>query len=218
MSYTNRNSGQTRGTAWMAVAALHGAALYALINGLGTEYMKETIANLPSRNYEMPSPLPEVTPEPAPEKQTGRTVDVTEPKIPGIPTRGPIIMSPPPIEDFKPIELPKLPIPMPLPPAPEFKTVAAAPRTSPGSWVTANDYPTRDLRQGNAGTAEFTLTIGADGRVTDCRITRSTGHPGLDQATCSKVSQRARFTPARNESNQSVTGTFSSRIAWVIPE
>ena len=84
--------------------------------------------------------------------------------------------------------------------------------------MTTSDYPTRDLRQGNEGTAEFKLTIGTDGRVSDCRITRSSGHRGLDQATCNKVSQRARFTPARNESNQPMTGSYTGRITWVIPD
>jgi protein TonB len=147
-----------------------------------------------------------------------QTVDVVEPKIPGISNRGPIILSPRPFEDRVPIEILTPPAPIPLPPTPEFNPVAAAPRTSPGGWVTTNDYPTRDLRQGNEGTAEFTLMIGTDGRVSDCRITRSSGHPGLDQATCGKVSQRARFTPARNDRNQPMTGSYTGRITWVIPD
>lgn len=218
MSYTNRNSGQTKGTAWIAVAALHGVALYAIINGLGIEYIRETIANLPARNYETPTPPQPDMPMPKPKEQVERAVDVAKPVVTTITNRNIVHVDPVPMDEFKMVEFPKPPIPEPHPFTPEFKPVAASPRTSPGSWVTTNDYPTRDLRQGNEGTAEFTLTVGTDGRVTDCRITRSTGHTGLDQATCGKVSQRARFTPARNENNQPMTGTFSSRITWVIPD
>lgn len=217
MSYINRNNGQTKGTAWIAVAAVHGVALYALINGLGIEYIKETIANLPARNYEEPVPPPPTMPEPVPQKPTKSTVDVVKPMVPTATQPTTFTVTPRPLDDFK---LTPLPIPEPFTPKPipQFKPVAASPKGSPGGWVTTNDYPTRDIRQGNEGTAVFLLAIDTNGRVTNCQITRSSGHPGLDEATCGKVSQRARFTPARDESGQSVTGTYTGRITWVIPE
>lgn len=219
MSYTNRNSGQTTGTAWIAVAALHGAALYALINGLGIDYIRETITNLPARNYETPAPPPpETMPEPKADQQVESTVDVAKPMLSGIPNRNVVIVDSRPSEDFTPIALPPVPDVLPPKPMPQFKPVGAMPKGSPGNWVSTNDYPTRDIRQGNEGTAVFLLAIGADGRVNGCEITRSSGHTGLDQATCSKVSQRARFDPAKDENGQRVPGTYAGSIKWVIPE
>jgi protein TonB len=91
------------------------------------------------------------------------------------------------------------------------------PRGKPGNWVTSNDYPTRDIREGNEGMALFRLGIGADGRATSCEITRSSGHQGLDSATCALLRERARFDPARDGSGQRVSGSYSGRITWVIP-
>lgn len=217
MSYIYRNSGQTKGSAWIAVAGLHGIALYALINGFGIEYIRETIANLPARNYETPPP-PKDIPEPAQQQQAEQQFDVVKPVIPTIPDRGTFVINAPPTESSQPIAEPTAPYIVPPTQTPLFKPVGAMPKGSPGNWVTTNDYPTRDIRQGNEGTAIFLLAITADGKVSDCQITRSTGYAGLDQATCSKISQRARFDPARNESGQRVPGTYTGSITWVIPD
>lgn len=218
MAYTERNSSQTKSGAWIAVIALHGAAIYALINGLGIEYIRETIANLPARNYEVPTPpSPPDMPEPTQKAQPERAVDAMKPVIPASPDRATFVIDNPPINP-KPIPLPQIPDPIPTRQTPEFKPVGAMPKGSPGNWVSTNDYPTRDIRQGHEGTAIFVLAIAADGKVSDCQITRSTGHAGLDQATCTKVSQRARFNPARNESGQNVAGTYTGSITWVIPD
>lgn len=219
MSYTNRSSGQTRSTAWIAVAAVHGVALYAIINGLGYEYIRDKIVNLPTRNYEetVPPP-PEDIPAPKPDQQMEQAVDVATAMIPPSSDRGTVVINLPPTQPFEPFELPKIADPIPPKPAPAFKPVGAMPKGRPGNWVSTNDYPTRDIRQGNEGTATFLLAITADGKVSNCQITRSSGHPGLDEATCSKVSQRARFDPAKDETGQRVSGTYTGRITWVIPE
>ena len=75
-----------------------------------------------------------------------------------------------------------------------------------------------DLREGNQGVTQFTLTIGADGKVQSCMVTASSGFPGLDKATCDNVSRRARFEPATDGSGNRVGGTYSNRIRWEIPQ
>ena len=93
----------------------------------------------------------------------------------------------------------------------------AMPRGNPASWSTTNDYPTRALREERSGTTSFRVTIGPDGRVTDCAIVGSSGSPDLDEATCSNVTRRARFTPATDSDGNPTTGSYANRIRWIIP-
>ncbi len=106
-------------------------------------------------------------------------------------------------------------IPSPLP---TFDPISAKPRNQPSRWVTDRDYKSRWIREGLSGVARFTLQIDANGRVSDCAITRSTGHSVLDDATCTLVSDRARFTPARGSDGAITAGTYSSAVQWSIPE
>ncbi|MEL7446144.1 MAG: energy transducer TonB [Pseudomonadota bacterium] len=104
----------------------------------------------------------------------------------------------------------------PLPPI--FEPVAAAPSNNVGNWVTNGDYKRRWVTREMTGTARFKLEISATGAVTNCAITRSTGHAALDQATCRLVTQRARFTPARDGDGLAVPGTYSHAIRWTLPD
>ena len=92
------------------------------------------------------------------------------------------------------------------------------PRGNPGRWATPNDYPSRALREEREGVASFTVTVDTDGRVTSCRITRSSGHDDLDEATCKNIERRARFRPATDGNGQETTGTWSSSVRWQIPD
>lgn len=109
-------------------------------------------------------------------------------------------------------------IPQPTPSAALFKPVGAAPRGNPGTWVTNGDYRSRWIREGLTGSARFSLSIDATGRVTGCTITRSTGHAALDEATCQLVTRRARFDAARDASGKPVAGTYANTVTWNIPE
>ncbi len=91
------------------------------------------------------------------------------------------------------------------------------PTTDPKDWVGTDDYPSRDLLEGHDGTIVFRLAIGPGGRVTGCDIVHSSGHPGLDQATCRLVSRGARFTPAMDGNGKTVAGTYSNSVKWRIP-
>lgn len=104
------------------------------------------------------------------------------------------------------------------PDKPKDKTQIAKARGNPGNWANTNDYPSRALQQEREGTTGFKVTIGPNGRVLDCQITSSSGHPDLDQATCSNVSRRARFEPALDSNGNPTTGTYSNRVRWQIPK
>ena len=101
---------------------------------------------------------------------------------------------------------------------PKFDPVAAAPRNNPGEWITDRDYRRAWIAREMAGMAGFRLDIAASGKVTGCTITRSTGHEPLDEATCRLLSSRAKFEPARDSKGEAVSGSFSSRVKWELPE
>ncbi len=91
------------------------------------------------------------------------------------------------------------------------------PTGNPGLWVTTNDYPALALREEREGTVGFTLIIGTDGRVKSCEIASTSGSADLDAAACSLISQRARFTPARNAKGKAQAGRYANRVRWQIP-
>ena len=99
-----------------------------------------------------------------------------------------------------------------------FDPVTAKPRNDPAQWVTTRDYRSTWIRREMVGTARFRLEIAANGAVTGCRVTGSTGHAQLDDATCSLVSRRARFQPARDSRGEAVAGSYASAVSWELPE
>ncbi|BDI60554.1 TonB family protein [Qipengyuania nanhaisediminis] len=103
-------------------------------------------------------------------------------------------------------------------PTPMVEPVAAVPRGNPGRWITDDDYRPSWINRGYSGRAGFALEIDARGRVTDCRITRSTGHAALDEATCRLLERRARFEAAKDGSGNAIAGRYSSNVRWQIPE
>lgn len=98
---------------------------------------------------------------------------------------------------------------------------AAASRDTQGpkgdvrSVFTADDYPVSAQRNGEEGTAQAQLTVGLNGRVTRCDIIRSSGSQSLDDATCSILEKRARFTPASDADGKPVAATVvTPPITW----
>ncbi len=98
------------------------------------------------------------------------------------------------------------------------KSDPAKPRSNPGEWVRAEDYPTRASREGRTGTTTFKLDVGADGVPTRCEITLSSGHADLDEQTCKLVQLRALFFPEKNRKGNAIAGQYSNRVRWELPE
>ena len=92
----------------------------------------------------------------------------------------------------------------------------AKPRADVLGYVRAEDYPAEAIRDKASGTAEFMVTVGADGRAGNCRVMRSAGHAALDATTCAIVVRRVRFEPARNASGKAIEAPFFTRISWRI--
>jgi len=204
-------------TALIVVAVLHIVVGYALVTGLAYEAFKKVKEVTAAINIEEEKP-PEEPPPPPPKQDTPPPPIVAPPPAISINTAAPsvetVTVAPPPA----PVFTTAAPPPPPPPPPPRFQPKGAAPKGNPGNWATSNDYPSRALREEREGSTGFRVTVGTDGKVAECSVTRSSGSPDLDQATCDNIRRRARFTPATDGEGNPTTGSYSSTIRWVIPK
>ena len=229
MAYADQNHAPNRTATITTVALIHVGLIYALVNGFGVSQIIDTTDDLKARFIPDPTPtvdLPPLPPEPSPQPDARVDPPVSPKQMIDLerPARFETIDTPT-VDTGIVIRLPidpvRTPAPSPQPtfePTPSFTPKSAAPRGNPGGWVTTNDYPSRELRRGDEGTTGFRLTVGRDGRVTDCTITTSSGSDGLDAATCKLMSKRARFDPATGGDGKPVAGTYQNRVKWEIPE
>lgn len=222
MAYVDqRAGGNERAAAIAGVGLIQVAVVIALVNGLAVHFLDRSPetrtvgVQVPLDPLPPPRPQPEDTARPA-EPVAASASRIAPPIDLGVPSRDLPVDQPglflPPLPPIDPIQLDP---PAPPPPA---QASAARPRGNPGAWVTANDYPAHDLRAGHQGTVRFRLAIGADGSVRSCAITQSSGHPGLDDATCRRLLRRASFAPALDTGGKAMAGEYASAVRWVIPE
>ena len=81
--------------------------------------------------------------------------------------------------------------------------------------ITSSDYP-RDLRErGIGGRVGMVFTVGTDGRVTSCSITRSSGVPELDALTCRLIRERFRYRPSTDRYGRPVPDEVEGEHDWI---
>jgi protein TonB len=217
MAYLDRTADPNRRTtAISGVIAIHALIGYLLMTGLVYKFVPREGGGTVGYAIPLPTPTPPPTPTPQPSASPSTApTPAPWPPIPvatPTPTPGPI-----PTPGPQPTAGPT-PGPTATPThAAVFKPKPAVPKSDPRKWVTTDDYPSRDLREGNEGLTLFRAVVGTNGRVSACEIVRSSGHPGLDAATCKAVSARARFEPATDENGAKVVGTYSNSVRWQIP-
>ena len=86
-----------------------------------------------------------------------------------------------------------------------------------GGKIKNGDYP-KALREANvSGTTITEVAVGANGRPTACRVTRSSGSRGLDSTTCQLIMQRFKFKAARNAAGQAVDSRIEYEQEWDAP-
>ncbi len=214
MSYADQSMSGNRITALIIVALIHIVVIYALVTGLAYEGYKKVLQRVTAVDIKE-----EIKKEPPPPP---KKIDIKPPPLVVPPPKMNINVAPVVQETVREAPPPPPPIvlapPPPAAPPPRVAAKRAVPKGNPGNWATTNDYPSRALREEREGTSGFRVTIGTDGRVTDCQITSSSGHADLDAAACENIRRRARFTPASDSDGQPITDSYSNRVRWVIPK
>ena len=220
MSYANRKQMSSNRTAAIVIVALiHVALGYALVSGLAYNVVKKAAEDLKTFDVEDEPPPPPEEPPPPPEQNTPPPPQVVAPPpIVRTNTVAPPIISTPIAPP--PVITPRAPTAPPAPPAPPPPRVSQAARAKGNlvSLFSTDDYPQSAIRNEEQGTTAVRLTIGTDGRVADCQITASSGSNALDAATCSVIKRRARYSPAKDQAGNAVTGSDSTRIRWELPD
>ncbi len=215
MSYAQRKElSGNRTMAIIIVVVIQFLLGYAIVTGLAYNVIKQAAEDLKTFDVEEEPPPPEEEPPPPPEK---------------VAQQPPPVVSPPPIvrttqvapvietvrEAPPPIITPRAPPAPPPPPAPPAKvTRAQGAKGNLQSYFSASDYPQDAARREETGTTGVRLSIGTDGRVTNCTVTRSSGSTSLDNAACRILRSRARYTPARLSNGEPTTDTATGSITW----
>jgi periplasmic protein TonB len=218
MAYADQQMSGNKITALIVVAVLHVIVGYGLVSGLAYEAYKKVKEVTSAVNIEEEKP-PEEPPPPPPKQDTPPPPIVAPPPAITLVTQAPQIqtVTEAPVIQQAPVFQPPV-VQQPVVQAPKFQPKNATPKGNPGNWATPNDYPSRALREEREGSTGFRVSIGTDGKVTDCQVTRSSGSPDLDQATCDNVRRRARFNIATDGEGNPTTGSYASTVRWVIPK
>ncbi len=189
--------GKSRATAIIVtIAAMHFGFYLALISGLarsGLELLQDVgIVDLPP-----PPPPPEDLDEPPPPPPIDRPPPVVPPPLIDLPVfTGPTTAISAKVSD-KPAQ--KAPVVAAPPPRPVQITPPSM-KSSPRSLASALNacYPSASRRLNEEGRVVATVTIGTDGRMSDFRVTQSSGFERLDGATeC--VIRKLTFNPGKRD-------------------
>ena len=220
MSYVD-HSHRPSPASMAAVIGVHAAIGAILVAGLTvTGTVPDIVTRIGATNIPVapPPPKPPEPAEPRPAQPTDTVIHAPKPAR-DLVIAEPRFEPPPLIIPPLPSPRPGLGLDLPKPGAvPGFDPVAAKPRNDPAAWLSAADYRPAWMRREMTGLARFRLEIAANGRVTGCTVTGSTGHAQLDTATCQLVAKRARFEPARGASGEAIAGSYDGAVLWQLPE
>jgi protein TonB len=221
MAYADQKLSSGKIVAMVIVALIHVALGYAFVTGLATDFVKKANEKLDVFDVEPPPPPPppEEPPPPPPDQPNlppPPTQIVAPPSIvpnnaaPVFQTTSVIPPSPPPVAPPAP--------PAPPPPAPPRVSQAAGLKGNPAQFFGADAYPPAAQRAEAQGRVVASLTVGTDGRVSDCTVTTSSGNSDLDSTTCRIARSRVRFTPAKDDAGNPMTSKYTLPVRWVLPD
>ncbi len=226
MAYLDHNHSHKRLAGVTGVALVHIVLAIGLTAGLAINYVEEEQLP-PFRGPQIPLDPPTPTDTPTPTDDTV-IIDRTTPPKPPIPMPNPsptpVPTSPadPPTGDTGPTGGQGTggtsPLPQPDPPVPTYAPRPPVPANGPAGWVTNDDYPRIAIAREYEGTVAYQVDVSAEGRVQACRVTSSSGHEVLDQASCVRIQRRARFRPATDRSGAEVAGSYRGSVSWQIPD
>lgn len=217
-----------------AVAALHLAAGYLLLSGLGVVPAAEKPA--PLKLIDLPQPVPPpAPPPPRAERRAEKRPQLREAQ--GSPAPDPVPVVAPVPEVVLPVTSPVVAAPVPGDGA-DSRAGAGSGGTGSGSGsggagsrgggdggvssrarllsgrLRDGDYPRSASRARAGGTVVVRFAVGADGRAGGCRVTRSSGHAELDATTCRLIEKRFRYAPARGADGRPVPDVMGWKQDW----
>ena len=222
MAYADQEMSGNRVIAIIIVALIHIGLGYLLISGLAYSAVKEAVEQMTMVDVEDEPPPPEPEEEPPPPEEN---VSVPPPVAPPPPIN--VATNPPDVTTQTNIPPPAPPariVPPPAPPAPPASPPPPPPPPSQARGATPDglarwtrriieNYPSRALRREIEGTVGVSVSIGANGRVSSCRVTRS-ADPILDRAACDDMTRFGRFNPALDDAGNPTTGSYSTSIVY----
>lgn len=98
-------------------------------------------------------------------------------------------------------------------------TAAVAPQLrNAEDVITYSDYPEEALRLREYGITSIVLQVTAQGSISACAVTESSGSPTLDRKTCAVYVKRARFTPATDATGQPIAAEFRAGTSWGVED
>jgi len=219
MAYADQEMSGSRIAAIIIVALIHVVLGYTLITGLAYSAVKSVVERVTTIDIEEPEPEEEEPPPPPEEIETAPPPPVAPPP--------PISISPAPPEirtqpNIPPPAPPARLVPPPAPPAAPAPPPAAPSQARPvqrdnfNRWAARiqEAYPARAIRQELEGNVGVSVVIGADGRVTSCTVSSSSGESILDEAACEGMQRYARYNPALNDAGQPTTGRDTLTIVY----
>ncbi len=90
---------------------------------------------------------------------------------------------------------------------------------SPPRWRSGrlrdSDWPRGLGEAGVGGTVGVRYTVATNGRVENCRVTRSSGSALLDDTTCRLIAQRFRFRPSLDAAGRAVASVIVEDHSWI---
>jgi protein TonB len=191
-----------------------------LVSGLAINVVKKVAEKLDVIDVAEEAPPEEPPPPPPPPDQPLPPPPVVVPPspLPSVSTNvvRDTVATPPPPQPPTPVYTPPPPVAAP-PPTPD-RSRALRPRGREAEWVTTDDYPSSAIREEAEGVTGTRISVGADGRVTACEVTSSSGNAALDQAACRNLQRRARFEPALDRDGNPTASTYTKRVRWQLPD
>lgn len=224
MAYADRQDNGTRIVAAVLVAILMAALGYAFVTGLAYQYVKKAAEKLNTFDVAPPPPPPPDEPPPPPPPDQPQTPPpvVSPPPIVANPNPPPAqiqtVTTPPPRINLTPIAAPPAPpAPPAAPPKPNLGAKAKL-RSNLGDIFTEDYYPASAKRENIQGRVGVSLSIGANGRVTDCKVTQSSGNGELDSTTCRLAVRSVRYDPAKDTEGKPIDSVLPIAVRWQLKD
>jgi periplasmic protein TonB len=80
--------------------------------------------------------------------------------------------------------------------------------------ISDSDYPREAYNAHASGTVYLRFIVGANGRVTNCTVTKSSGNADLDNTTCRLIMERFRYRPTRDRNGKAIPDEVTGFHKW----